>query len=70
MIKKTKLPLGISLQRQQRQQHFINLFPFLRKEFRMLKINELKKDSVFEELFPGELINLDKLRTIKKFQGI
>ena len=70
MTKKIKLPLGTSLQRQQRQQHFINLFPFLRKEFRTLKANELKKDSVFEELFPNEPIDLSKLRTIKKFQEI
>ena len=70
MTKKIKLPLGTSLQRQQRQQHFINLFPFLRKEFRILKLNELKKDSVFEELFPNEPIDHSKLRTIKKFQEI
>ena len=70
MIKKTKLPLGTSLDRQQRKQHFINLFPFLRKEFRELKWNELKKDSTFEELFPDEPIDHTKLRTIKKFQEI
>lgn len=69
-MKKTKLPLGTSLQREQRKQHFINLFPFLRKEFRILRIHELKKDSVFEELFPNEPIDLSKLRTIKKFQEI
>jgi hypothetical protein len=69
-MKKTKIPLGTSLQREQRKQHFINLFPFLRKEFRILKANELKKDSVFEELFPNEPIDFTKLRTIKKFQEI
>lgn len=70
MTKKIKLPLGTSLQREQRKQHFINLFPFLRKEYRILKATELKKDSVFEELFPNEPINHSKLRTIKKFQEI
>ena len=70
MTKKTKLPLGTSLQREQRKQHFINLFPFLRKEFRALKSNELKSEKVFSELFPNEPIDLSKLRTIKKFQEI
>lgn len=69
-MKKTKIPLGTSLQREQRKQHFINLFPFLRKEFPQLKSNQLKSESFFKELFPGETIDLSKLRTIKKFQEI
>lgn len=70
IMKKTKLPLGTSLQREQRKQHFINLFPFLRKEFPQLKSNQLKSESFFKELFPNEPIDLSKLRTIKKFQEI
>jgi ribosomal protein L19E len=70
MRKKIKIPLGTSLQREQRKQHFINLFPFLRKEFRALKENELKSKKVFTELFPDEPIDFTKLRTIKKFQEI
>jgi|688.fasta_scaffold570901_3 hypothetical protein len=70
MIKKIKVPLGTSLQREQRKQHFINLFPFLRKEFRVLKENELKSEKVFTELFPNEAIDFTKLRTIKKFQEV
>ena len=70
MRKKIKVPLGTSLQREQRKQHFINLFPFLRKEFRALRENELKSEKVFQELFPDEAVDFTKLRTIKKFQEV
>lgn len=67
---KTKINLGMSLERQQRKQHFVNLFPFLRKEFRILKESEIKSEKVFKELFGDEQIDFTKLRTIKKFQEI
>lgn len=49
--------------------NLIRFYPFLRNEFRQIKESEIKKVSVFEELFgPDVEVNLEFLRVIFKFQ--
>lgn len=43
--------------------------PWLRNEFRAITKKELKKESVFLELFPNEEIDLNKLLILYKYQN-
>lgn len=42
--------------------------PFLNKNFRKLDAKELNSEDTFKELFPGEKIELYKLRAIYEIQ--
>ena len=70
MKKKIKLPLGTSLQSEQRKDHFKRVLPFLRKNYRTITEKETKSNEVFSELFPNENVDLSKLRAIFKFQQL
>jgi len=50
------------------KEHLIHFFPFLNKEFRPLKENEIRSEEVFKELFPNEPIDISKLRAVYMFQ--
>lgn len=70
MKKKIKIPLGTSLQLQQRKEHFKRVLPFLRKEYRTISEKECKSEDVFKELFPDEVIDLTKLKAVYVFQNL
>lgn len=69
-MKKIKLPLGTSLQTEQRKEHFKRVLPFLRKPYRAITEKETKSVDVFSELFPNDTVDLSKLRAIFKFQQL
>lgn len=69
-MKKIKLPLGTSLLTEQRKEHFKRVLPFLRKPYRIITEKETKSNEVFSELFPGDAVDLSKLRAIFKFQQL
>lgn len=70
MKKKIKIPLGTSLQLQQRKEHFKRVLPFLRKEYRKISEKECKSEDVFKELFPDEVTDLTKLKAIFTYQNL
>ena len=53
-----------------KQKHLKRLHPFLRNEFRTIKKAEIKKKSVFVELFGEDAkVELWKLKAIYEFQN-
>lgn len=50
------------------KEHLNRFFPFLNREFREIKSDELESEETFRELFGDEQLDLNKLRVIFEFQ--
>jgi len=50
------------------KEHLLHFFPFLRTDFRKLEESELQSEETFKELFPNDVVELWKLRTIYVYQ--
>ena len=50
------------------QAHLIRFYPFLRKEFRLIKKSEIGSEKVFKELFGKEKFDKSKLYALYTFQ--
>jgi len=50
------------------KEHLLHFFPFLKTEFRKLEESELQSEETFKELFPNDVVELWKLRTIYVYQ--
>ncbi len=65
---KKNVPLS-SLGSQHVKDNLRRFYPFLRKEFRIVKETELGNEKVFKELFGDEAeVNLEYIRAIFKYQ--
>ncbi len=51
------------------KKHLKMFFPFLNKDFRLLKEDELNSEKTFKELFGNEPFDANKLDVIYKYQN-
>lgn len=69
-MKKTKIPLGDSFQKETNRIHLRRLFPYLRKEYRKINKTDLNKKEVLHELFGEQETDLAKLKVLFTYQAI
>lgn len=69
-MRKTKIKLGDSFQKETNRIHLRIFFPFLRKEYRKLDKKELNRKETLHELFGQEETDMEKLKIIFEYQNI
>ena len=70
MIKKTKIPLGDSFNKETNRIHLRRLFPFLKHKYRTIEKKELNSKTTLNEIFGESETNLEKLLVLYKYQNI